>query len=200
MSGVTVGFDLDLAISSLRKFFGGFSVNLTELRRKYCGEGGPYIIRDEPGIERIFADLYFVPREIKRDYYRVKALELLLYLDALRLSEAGEERPYFYKSQVEKIKAIHRLITEDLQTRYTLEELADRFSVSLTAMKKCFKAIYGDSIYAYLRRFRMNAAATALRREPEIAGLVGYESPSKFSAAFHQIMGQTPAEYRKSFF
>ncbi|MFQ6967600.1 MAG: AraC family transcriptional regulator [Subdoligranulum sp.] len=29
---------------------------------------------------------------------------------------------------------------------------------------------------------------------------MGYESPSKFATAFRQVIGQTPMEYRKSFF
>ena len=47
--------------------------------------------------------------------------------------------------------------------------------------------------------------ATMLRQDSkkgiaEIAGAVGYESPSKFATAFRQVIGQTPMEYRKSFF
>lgn len=172
---------------------------------KYCNDKKPFVIHNEPGIEHIFSELYFVPQQIKGDYYKVKALELLLYLDALQISESKEERPYFYKGQVEKIKAIHDLITTDLQEHYTMDELAERFQISLTGMKNCFKEVYGDSMYSYLRRYRMNIAATMLRQDSkkgiaEIAGAVGYESPSKFATAFRQVMGQTPMEYRKSFF
>lgn len=152
-----------------------------------------------------FSELYFVPQQIKGDYYKVKALELLLYLDALQFSDSKEDRPYFYKGQVEKIKAIHDLITANLQEHYTMDELAERFQISLTGMKTCFKEIFGDSMYSYLRRYRMNVAATMLRQDSkkgiaEIAGAVGYESPSKFATAFRQVIGQTPMEYRKSFF
>ena len=203
--GISLGFDLEIAVPELQKIFGGFSVDLYELRKKYCDAKKPYVIHNEPGIEHIFSELYFVPGQIKSDYYKVKALELLLYLDALQISDSKEERPYFYKGQVEKIKAIHDLITGELQSHYTLDELASRFEVSLTGMKNCFKEVYGDSMYSYLRRYRMNTAATMLRQNPktgitEIAGAVGYESPSKFTAAFRQVMGQTPMEYRKAFF
>ena len=97
------------------------------------------------------------------------------------------------------------LITANLQEHYTMDELAERFQISLTGMKTCFKEIYGDSMYSYLRRYRMNVAATMLRQDSkkgiaEIAGAVGYESPSKFATAFRQVIGQTPMEYRKSFF
>lgn len=62
------------------------------------------MIHNEPGIEHIFSELYFVPQQIKGDYYKVKAMELLLYLDALQFSDSKEDRPYFYKGQVEKSK------------------------------------------------------------------------------------------------
>ena len=51
-----------------------------------------------------------MPEQIKLPYFRIKVLELLLYLDALELPKDAE-KPYFYKSQVEKVKAIHRLLT-----------------------------------------------------------------------------------------
>lgn len=142
--GMTLGFDLDIAVPALKDFFGGFSVDLYELQKKYCNDKKPFVIHNEPGIEHIFSELYFVPQQIKSDYYKVKALELLLYLDALQFSDSKEDRPYFYKGQVEKIKAIHDLITANLQEHYTMDELAERFQISLTGMKTCFKEIYGD--------------------------------------------------------
>ena len=73
----------------------------------------------------------------------------------------------------------------------------------LTPMKNCFKSVYGSPIFTYMRNYRMNYAASLLRSDKtlkvaEIAGLVGYDSPSKFASAFHQTMGKTPLEYRKS--
>ena len=87
---------------------------------------------------------------------------------------------------------------------YTLEELSERFDIALTPLKNCFKAVYGTPIFTYMRTYRMNYAAALLKSDKnmkvaEIAGIVGYDSPSKFASAFHQVMGKTPLEYRKSF-
>ena len=177
--------------------------HLYELQKKYCSDRTPYVIPGEPAIEHIFSELYNVPIKIKKDYFKIKVLELLLYLDALELSGHTEERPYFYKGQIEKIKAIQTLLTQDLTQNYTLEELSERFDIALTPMKNCFKSVYGSPIFTYMRNYRMNYAASLLRSDKtlkvaEIAGLVGYDSPSKFTAAFHQTMGKTPLEYRKS--
>ena len=70
-------------------------------------------------------------------------------------------------------------------------------------MKNRFKSVYGSPIFTYMRNYRMNYAASLLKSDKslkvaEIAGLVGYDSPSKFASAFHQTMGKTPLEYRKS--
>jgi AraC-like DNA-binding protein len=69
-------------------------------------------------------------------------------------------------------------------------------------MKNCFRAVYGTSIYAYMKAYRMNAAAVRLRRTKDsitsVAMQMGYDNASKFSAAFKSVFGMTPAEYRRS--
>lgn len=202
--GISIGFQMEVASKEIPAYMKDFSVDLYELQKKYCSDPKPFVIPGEPAIEHIFSELYNVPVKIKKDYFKIKVLELLLYLDALELSGHTEERPYFYKGQVEKIKAIHALLTEDLMKSYTLEELSERFDVALTPLKNCFKTVYGTPIFTYMRSYRMNYAAALLKSDKnlkvaEIAGLVGYDSPSKFASAFHQMMGKTPLEYRKSF-
>lgn len=184
--GISIGFQMETAAKEIPASMKDFSVDLYELQKKYCSDRTPYVIPGEPAIEHIFSELYNVPVKIKKDYFKIKVLELLLYLDALELSGHTEERPYFYKGQVEKIKAIQALLTQDLTKNYTLEELSARFDIALTPMKNCFKSVYGSPIFTYMRNYRMNYAASLLKSDKslkvaEIAGLVGYDSPSKFA-------------------
>lgn len=174
----------------------------TALREKYCKHNQIYFLRGESAIKHIFSELYNVPQNINEYYLKIKIFELLLYLGGLEISDSKDERPYFYKSQTEKVKALYSLITSDIQRHYTLDELSKKFDISLTGMKTCFKALYGDSIFAYVRKFRMNKAATLLRTTDTsvaaIANEVGYDSPSKFSAAFREEMNMPPLEYRNT--
>lgn len=201
--GISIGFETERAEYTLKNLFGGFSVDVSSLKDKFCSNDVPYIMKEDY-IERLFSELYFVPKKIKRDYYKVKALELILYLDALQPYTAKKQHMYFFKEQIEKIKAIEEMITSDIQVHYNLSELSEMFDISVTGMKECFKEIFGDTIYSYLKRYRMNKAAALLVDSPkktitEISGLVGYENASKFSSAFRSVMGQTPMEYRKTF-
>lgn len=201
--GLTIGFFLESAQGSVREAMPSVSVDLAALADKFCGSDGIYILRKHPSIEYIFSELYNVPAGIRMDYFKVKVMELLIFLRALELSEHKDERPYFYSGQIEKIKAVHRLLTEDLTKNYTTQELAQRFDMSTAALKSGFKGVYGSPVYTYIRGCKMNAAASMLvtdrkKRIIEIAAAVGYDNPSKFAAAFKELFKMTPAEYRKN--
>lgn len=201
--GITIGFQSGIAEKAIKKAMPEFEVDFKGLAEKFCNEEKPFVIHKEPAVEHIFSELYQVPAKVKKEYFKIKVMELLIYLDALELSDHKEERPYFFVGQIEKVKAIHELMTSDLTKSYTLEELSKRFDIALTSMKNCFKSVYGSPVNTYMRNYKMNYAASLLlsNREMKVADialLVGYDSPSKFSAAFHKTMKMTPLEYRKS--
>ena len=200
--GLTVAFDLDKAQDSLDGYISGFNVRLSDISEKYCRSKEPYVLSSSPEIAHIFSELYNVPSKIRSDYYRIKILELLLFLDALEIDKYKTEKPYFYKGQVEKIHAVHELMTSDLTKTYTIEELAHRFDIAPTALKKCFGSVYGSPIFTYMKDYRLDRAAYLLKNEPamkvaDIASAVGYETAGKFSAAFRKKTGRTPLDYRK---
>lgn len=200
--GAMISIDMKTACRSLLEEIRDFPVDLCALQKKYCSDIYPMVIHGSSAIEHIFSELYAVPEKIKRPYFKIKILELLLYLEALELPEPPAERPYFYKTQVEKIKAIQQFLMQHMDESFTQEEIARRFNIPLTTMKKCFKSVFGATIGAWLLQYRMNQAAVLLKTEREssvadIAGRVGYDSPSKFAIAFRKTMGMAPMEYRK---
>lgn len=204
--GVSVFMEVAEVQKTLDEMFHGFSVSIEELRSRYCTEDKPYVIRGDEALGAILSGFYQKnmdhPELVEvKEYYQVKVVELLLYLNMMTVESRKEVRPYYYKTQMEKIKAIHAQITGDLKTRFTIEELSAMYEIPLTTMKKCFKDVYGDSIYSYQKRYRMNLAANMLLQDEnkgiqEIATSVGYENPGKFSSAFRSVMGVSPAEYR----
>lgn len=201
--GLSVAFDLSVAAEALSDEVKDFPVDLRKLQEKFCPGIYPNVIREGGTAGHIFGELYQVPEKIRIPYFKIKIMELLLYLDALELPKKQEERPYYYKTQVEKIKSIQAFLIEHVSENYTLEELSDRFEIPLTGMKSCFKSVYGTSIKAWLTDHRMNQAAELLRMDrskniAEIAGMVGYDSASKFAIAFRKIMGMSPLEYRNA--
>lgn len=199
--GISVSFQLPTASKETRRLFGDFPLDLYGLQKKYCPDARPRVVRGAPSVDHVFQELYRVPEQIRMPYFKVKIMELLLYLDALELG-TDRDRPYFYRAQVETVKEIRTFLTEHLDRHFTLEELSRRFQIPLTTMKACFKSVFGSPVNTYMRNYRMDRAASFLRQEPdasvmEIAVRVGYDSASKFAATFKSVKGKTPREYRK---
>lgn len=199
--GITIAIYIDEALNSSAAIFEGFSVDLQALRKKFCTGEDPFIMRAKDSVQHIFSELYTVPDKIRVSYFKIKVLELLLFLSGINLPADSEERSYFPRKQVETVKKVMEYITENVDKHFTLSELSMRFNMPLTSLKLCFKGVYGTSVYAYMRSYRMHAAAVMLQKTNEnitaVAGRVGYSNPSKFAAAFKEIMGVSPAKYKK---
>ena len=200
--GINIYLNVDLAPQGITAFMPQFSANIHRIKSKFCKEGVSSILKDDVVVESIMACLYNPPANIAPDYYRLKILELLLYLDAVEIQEDNREEIRFFRSHADKLREIHTQITENLSIHFTIRELSEEYDIPQTELKNSFKEMYGDSIYSYLKRCRMNTAASLLIKNPdlsvsEIAHLVGYETTGKFAAAFRQIIGTTPLDYRK---
>ncbi len=104
--------------------------------------------------------------------------------------------------QVKIIREVHDHLTEHMEQRVTIEELSHRYLINPTTLKTVFKEVYGNSLAAHMKEHRMEKAAALLRETDmsvaEIAGQVGYESQSKFTAAFKEQFGQLPTAYRRT--
>jgi AraC-like DNA-binding protein len=201
--GMSVMFDIQMAQNSIKNEFSGFEIDLIKLRQKFCSQDKPCILKENGYIENLMKSLYFPPNNVRSQYYQIKVIELLLYLDSLDADMEISENGFIYGDALEKVKMIYKQITENLSVHYTIQELAEEYSISGTVLKKCFKEVYGDSIYSYIKRYRMNVAASLLSRNEnmsvsEIANSVGYESSGKFAAAFKSVMGISPLQYRKN--
>lgn len=106
----------------------------------------------------IFFGTLSCPGKRKPGYMKVKMLELLLFLSDLNTAEEVLQTDYFNQNQVALIKAVASYITEDLTAHHTIEQLSQKFAISTTALKKCFRGVYGTSVYSYLRTYRLQVA------------------------------------------
>ena len=101
------------------------------------------------------------------------------------------------------MRRIHDLMTENLQKRYTIDELSRQYLINTAALKNIFKSVYGMPIESYMKQYRIMKAAELLRKTDAsisaVASAVGYESQSKFSAAFKDIMKILPTDYRRQY-
>lgn len=200
--GLTIAIDADVAPQCFSQFLEGVQVRPLEMARRLCQGRHSFIARARDYVAHIFSELYSIPEAMKAGYLRVKLLELLMVLDGVEPGESKAPQAALSRVQVALAKQVAGYLAQRLDTHVTIAELSRRFGASDTHLKQAFKGVYGVPIYSYLRILKMQSAAQMLihgeRSVAEIASEVGYVNQSKFSAAFRDVMGESPSEYRKA--
>ena len=145
----------------------------------------------------IFSELYSVPEGIRKGRFKVKILELLLFLSAL---DTDSKARSFTRSQVRLAEQVGAFIAANPAKRLTTDELARRFGASKAQLGSSFRGVYGMSPAAFMRAQKMRSAAELLRSTDrtvlDVAGQFGYDNASKFAKAFRDVIGVSPAAYR----
>lgn len=199
--GISIGFVYGAAQESIMREMPFLRIDIEDLAEKFCPESKELLIRANEPLNAVFSQLYHPPKSIRLGYFRVKLAELLLLLSDIDTKALSQQRQYFPASQTTKVKEIHALITSRLDKTFTVEELSKKSGMPPASLRKVFKAVYGAPIYQYIKGYKMKAAAEMLISKhsmniSEIAQQLGYDNASKFSAAFRDVMGITPQNYR----
>jgi AraC-like DNA-binding protein len=132
-------------------------------------------------------------------FYRLKVQELLyLVFEKLQQREAQRHSP-IYKEDAEKISLIRSAILTDLSIPPSLPELAKMAGLGETKMKDLFKQVFGDTIYNYYQRARMEEAAFLLKHAglsvSETGYQLGFANLSHFGRLFEKFHSVKPKKY-----
>jgi len=132
-------------------------------------------------------------------FLRVKAEELICRL-LMELENRGEKQ--LLALNIHDLQAIYRVkqqMLEHLETPPMIKDLAFVAHMSPTKLKRLFRQIFGDSIFNYYQRFRMQEAAFLLRMEQLSVSATGYRmgftNLSHFSRIFKAHIGMNPKHY-----
>lgn len=83
----------------------------------------------------------------------------------------------------------------------SIAALAGQLGTNETTLRREFKSTFGVTIFEYVLNCRMQAARLLVRdghlQISEISYLIGYSSPSNFTAAYKRFYGHTPVEDRR---
>ena len=198
--GLSLSLDMDILEEHSPELIREAGIDIRKLCLKFCGKKNVAALPASSHIEHIFSEVYNLPEKMILPYLKLKCQELLLFLEMTEPAETCSLDPY-HSGQTEIIRRIHDRITEDLRRRYTIDELSRQYTINTAALKAVFKSVYGLPIASYMKHYRISRAAQLLRETDEsissISASVGYESQSKFSKAFKDVMNILPTDYRK---
>lgn len=206
LGGELVTVDAAAARESLARLcalLGGLQLDTAQVRSLMQAHGGSAVIRDSAWTDAVSAALRPLPAEDRARYSVLKAAELLYLLcsDNALLPAPSSAPPYHDRYQAGIAQQVQEYMVAHLSEPMTIAQLAARFHTSPTALKDCFRQLYGRPLHQYLLECRVQKAAALLRegRLPvtEVAAAVGYTSASQFGVAFKRRFHLTPSQFRR---
>lgn len=199
--GMSIRINMNPATRDFTGILKNFSIHLPDIYSAVAAKG-VLPLNDCEAAKHIFRELEEAHGEFRPDFLKLKLIELLLVLsDPATLSQPSSSM-VLTSYQTAVVKDIQSFMVERFDEHHTVLELSNKFHFSATSLKQWFRIIYGTSIYAYLKNYRMDVARALLRHTDysilQVALYVGYENPSKFSSVFRDEFGVTPKRYRLS--
>lgn len=151
-------------------------------------------------VDKIFKTTYQGISRIM--FIRSQVIELLSHFFAI-VSEIDNVKN-FKNTDREKLYQAKEILTNNIETPPSLNELSRLIGLNNYKLKKNFKELFGIPVFKHLQNERLNKAHDLLSTKDisiqEIASSVGYESLSSFSSAFQKKFGVRPIEIKKQFF
>src|SRR5439155_12662460 len=99
------------------------------------------------------------------------------------------------------IRELQIWIAEHLQSRLSVEDLADRMSMSVRNFERVFTREVGTTPSQYVLQMRVEAARRQLERTDgglkHVAATAGFGSVDVMRRAFVRVLGITPRRYRE---
>ena len=200
--GVTVFVDTEVFNKKHERIIKEMEIDTDSISNLAGDDYQPFIFHTDRNIDVVFETFFGGQKEYwKKPLLKTKVIELLVIMSDPHIKRAGNIARYTSSAHVSTATYIQRRITSDPQKHVTIEELSDETGIGTTALKTIFKEVYGVSIYAYFKDWRLHEGQKMLKETDcsiaEIAMKVGYSNPGKFSLSFKNRFGMTPNEFRQ---
>lgn len=156
-----------------------------------------------PPIQVIAKEIFQIStnHQLANFYYKIKAEEMICLLFENLLKREEFQNYPINRKDVKIIYALREELLNHIDTPPKLEELANKANMSVSKMGKIFKQIFGDSIYNYYQKLRMQKAVFLLREQQlsvsETGYQLGFSNLSHFTRLFEKHIGLKPKKYSK---
>ena len=193
---------------SIKKFHGLFSNEADQISFLNNDNIGNKLYKEKnigPMIAIILNQMYQQSMDLTmyKLYLRGKVFELMsLYFSKDKEMDI-EQCPFLADdNNIKKIKLAKEIIISRVIEPPTLIELSKEVDISLKKLKKCFKQVYGSSVFSFLLDYKMQVSKRLLSsgnyNVNEVALKVGYSTATHFINAFKKKFGTTPKKYLMS--
>lgn len=134
-----------------------------------------------------------------KNHLLLNSLERILLL---LLSQTDVQYHSKKTSGDENYDIIIKAMTDNVDKKLTIQELAQICNLSSSNLKKVFRKHSGLGVIEYFNQLKVSEAMKLLNSDVSIAQIseqLGYSSPCYFCDCFKRHCGLTPSEYKRNF-
>ena len=151
-SGLELFVDVDVANDYVKQYMSDF--DLIEFYEDLERNNGYVLVKSNEAIEHVIGELYGVDKRIQKTYYQLKTIELLLFFSIAEFKQYNYNSLSF--SQAKIVEYVHNDLMNNLDSQVTLDELAEKYSISKTSLKNSFKEVYGKPIMKWRKEYKLD--------------------------------------------
>ncbi|WP_435261123.1 helix-turn-helix domain-containing protein [Tenacibaculum sp. nBUS_03] len=140
-------------------------------------------------------------KDIKQVYVESKINEIFSFLFS-EIKNRNKSKPALIKkNEYNQILEAERIITANLKTPPTIEQLSKLIGINQYKLKTQFKLVFKEPIFSYISSLRMEKAKKMLLEKnltvSEVAYAIGYKNPQHFTAAFKKKFNYLPSSLKQ---
>ncbi len=142
-------------------------------------------------------------RHLRHIHSEARSLDLVCMMLDLLNNDNVPRSPLFRlrNSDIEALHAVKEYLRNEYADPPRIPLLGRQFGLNRTKLTEGFKNLFGETVFEYIQRLRMERARILLTESDwsisRIAETVGYERQSSFSSAFRTKYGRTPMDIRR---
>ena len=123
---------------------------------------------------------------------------LVLIFNKIRKMRKEKQLNGLHPDDFERLQEIKEWIHSRLEEKFSLEQIASEFGISISKLKRDFKSLFECSVHQFYNRARMDEAYRRLKSGKysvmEVGYDLGYQNLSKFSEMFRKLKGISTSE------
>jgi AraC-like DNA-binding protein len=134
-------------------------------------------------------------------YLEALTLELLCAAVGNFWSLPGRPAEEYSERELQALAKARQLLMEQLAPPPTLRAIARAVALSEKALTHGFRTVYGETVFDFSLRCRMQYALTLLRDRhwsvDQVSEAAGYSHPTSFATAFRRHFGMRPIDFKR---
>ncbi len=199
-NGITIYFDETMFYKQNKDLLKLFELDFLKLYDVFLQQHNTIILKASNELKTLMMALWENRANLTNFELKHSALEIIKVLINHSVSNK-KTHTYYTKTQAQIAKRTEEILTTNISKHIPIKTLAEKFNISETGVKNYFKAVYGENISIYLRKYRMKKASQMLIETNlsvgEISSMIGYTKQGKFAELFRKQYSYSPLEYRR---